>query len=88
MVDFLDTAMHSRDRELVLEDIKVGNGSPIIGATISDGQQFSNGATILVVKKRDGTLLTSLSQDMVLELEDELIVIGTHKQLRILEGLA
>jgi len=87
VVDFLDTAMHSRDRELVLEDIKVSNGSPIVGATISEGQQFSNGASILVVKERDGTLLTSPSQDVVLEPGDELVVLGTHEQLRTLEGL-
>ena len=86
VVDFLDIATHSRDRELVLEDIKVGSGSPLAGVTIKEGQQYSGGTAILVVKKRDGSLLTHPSPETLLELGDELVVIGTREQLRAMEG--
>jgi K+/H+ antiporter YhaU regulatory subunit KhtT len=42
----------------------------------------------LAVKKRDGTLLTNPPQDTLLELGDELVVVGTRQQLRALEGSA
>jgi voltage-gated potassium channel len=87
VVDFLDTAVHSRDHELVLEELKVGSSSPLAGVTIKEGQQYSGGTAILAVKKRDGSLLTHPSPETLLELGDELVIIGTREQLRALEGL-
>jgi len=40
----------------------------------------------LAVRKKDGTLFTSLSDEMLLELGDQSIVIGNREQLRDLEG--
>jgi voltage-gated potassium channel len=86
VVDFIDTAMQSRDRELILEDIKVGPGSPGVRMTLKEGQGCCGGAVVLAVKKKDGTLLASPSPETLLELGDELVVIGTREQLRTLEG--
>ena len=86
VVDFVDTTMHSRGRELVLENIKVSSGSPVEGMTIKEGRECCGGAAILAVRKKDDTLLTNPSEDTNLELDDELVVIGTHEQLRTLEG--
>ena len=86
VVDFVDTTMHSRGRELVLENIKVSSGSPVEGMTIKEGRECCGGAAILAVRKKDGTLLTNPSEDTHLELDDELVIIGTHEQLRALEG--
>jgi voltage-gated potassium channel len=88
LVDFIDTTMHSRDRALILEDIKVGRGSPVAGLTLKDGRNCCGGAVFLAVKKRDGTLLTNPPQETLLELGDELVVVGTRQQLRTLEGSA
>ena len=86
VVDFIDTTMHTHDRELVLEDLKVGPTSPIAGMTIGEGQRYSIGTAILTVKKKDGSILTNPPQETILEIGDELVVIGTREQLRSLEG--
>ncbi len=88
LVDFVDTTMHSRDRDLMLEDVKVGNGSPVAGKSLKDGRSCCGGTVFLAVKKRDGTLLTNPPQETLLELGDELVVVGTRQQLRTLEGSA
>ncbi len=86
VVDFIDTTMHSQGRELVLENIKVLSGSPAEGVTVKEGKECCGGAAILAVKKESGQLITNPSQDTLLELGDELVIIGTREQLRSLEG--
>ena len=86
VVDFVDTTMLSRGRELVLENIKVSSGSPVEGKTVKEGSQCCGGAAILAVRQKDGRLLTNPAQDTLLDLEDELVIIGTRNQLRTLEG--
>lgn len=86
VVDFIDTTMHSRGRELVLENIKVGSGSPAAGVTVKEALGCCGALAILAVKKKKGKLLTNPSQETLLELGDELVIIGTREQLRIMEG--
>ena len=86
VVDFIDTTLSSRRGELVLENVKISLGSPMCGKEMHEGQQYSGGATILAVKKRDGRIFTSPSADILLEVDDELVVIGTREHLRSLEG--
>lgn len=88
VVDFVDTAMRSRGGDLILENVKLSSDSPAAGKTIQDSQQHSRGVSILAVKKKDGILLANPSQETLLEVEDELVVIGTREQLRSLEGMA
>ena len=88
VVDFVDTAMRSRSGDLILENVKLSSDSPVAGRIIQDSQQYSRGVSILAVKKKDGILLANPSQETLLEVEDELVVIGTREQLRGLEGLA
>jgi voltage-gated potassium channel len=86
VVDFVDTTLTSRRGELMLENIKISQGSPICGKDIKEGRQHSGGVTILALKKRDGRLFNNPSADTLLEVDDELVVIGTQEQLRRLEG--
>jgi voltage-gated potassium channel len=87
VIDFIETATtYGGDREIFLEDIQVGPGSPLAGVTIKQGQSYSKGIAILAVKKKDGTLLTNASPDTLLEIGDELVVIGSREKLRTLEG--
>ena len=88
VIDFIDTALDSRGRELVLENIEVGQGSPADGKTIKEGQHSSGGAIVLAVRKKGGKLLTRLTDDVLRSHGDELVVIGTREQLRALEGSA
>lgn len=86
VVDFIDTTMHSGGRELVLENVKVWSGSPVEGKTVREVEQQYGGVSILAVRKKDDRLLANPSQETLLESEDELVIIGTHEQLRVLEG--
>jgi len=87
VVDFVDTTMRGRGGEdLILENVRLTAGSPVAGATVQDSKQLCQGATILAVQKRNGNLLTNPPAQTVLEIGDQLVVIGTRDQLRGLEG--
>ncbi|MFC1909073.1 potassium channel family protein [Chloroflexota bacterium] len=86
VVDFIDTTMHSRHGEMMLENIKVGEGSPVAGVTVKEGLTCCGAAGILAVRKENGNLIANPQDGMLLEFGDELVVIGTREQLRILEG--
>jgi len=86
VVDFIDTTMYSRGRELVLENIKVGSGSPLVDVTVKEGLNCCGAIAILAVKKKDGQLLANPPAETSLELGDELVIIGTREQLRLVGG--
>ena len=54
--------------------------------TVEEGLECCGAIAILAVKKKDGLLLTNPSNDTQLELGDELVIIGTREQLRVVEG--
>ena len=86
VVDFIDTTMHSRSGELVLENVRISAGSPVAGLTLGEGRRVCGDASILAVRKTDGDLLANPSSDVVLEIDDEIVVAGTREQLRYIEG--
>ena len=86
VVDFVDTTMYSHSREFILGDIVVGPDSPMVGVTVKEGLECCGAIAILAVKKKDGRLLTNPAIDTLLELGDELVIIGTREQLRVVEG--
>lgn len=85
VVDFVDTTMYSHGREFILEDIAVGPGSPMVGVTVKEGLECCGAIAILAVKKKGGRLLTNPAIETLLELGDELVIIGTREQLRVVE---
>ncbi len=64
----------------------VGPDSPLLGLNVRQGLECCGAIAILAVKKSDGTLLTNPSMETSLELGDELVMIGTREQLRVVEG--
>jgi voltage-gated potassium channel len=86
VVDFVDTTMTNRGRELTLENIELRPGSLVEGMTVKDGIQKSGGAQILAVRKKNDRLITNPPSEMIMEIGDELVVIGTREQLRVIEG--
>jgi voltage-gated potassium channel len=86
VVDFIDTAMHSYGRELVLENVKVSADSPLAGADVKEGLSCCGALAILAVKKKDGHLIPNPPPNTKLELGDELVIIGTQEQLRAVGG--
>jgi voltage-gated potassium channel len=85
VIDFVETTIHSRERDFVLEDVSIASGSPLAGMTIKQGQEISGGAAILAVKKKGGALLGNPPQETVLEAGDEVVVMGTRQQLSSFE---
>jgi K+/H+ antiporter YhaU regulatory subunit KhtT len=69
-----------------LENVELRPGSLVEGMTVKDGIQKSGGAQILAVRKKNDRLVTNPPSDMTLEIGDELVVIGTREQLRVIEG--
>jgi voltage-gated potassium channel len=86
VVDFIESAVQSRGREFVLENIKVGPSSPIVDITVKEALGCCGALAILLVKKKDGNLVPNPPDETLLEFEDELVIIGTREQLRTLEG--
>jgi len=85
VIDFVETTIHSRDRDFVLEEIRVASGSPIAGMSINQGHESSGGASVLAVKKKGGPLLANPPSETLLEPGDEVVVMGTRQQLRVFE---
>ena len=86
VVDFVDTTMSSLGGELMLENIHISADSPIVGKTIGESRRQAGGATILAIKKGNGRLLANPPHDTRLDVDDQIVVIGTRGQLRVLEG--
>jgi voltage-gated potassium channel len=86
VVDFVDTTLSSRSGELTLENVRLSPGSPVCGKTVEQSREYSGEATILAVRKADGVLIANPAADVVLNVQDELVVIGTREQLHRLEG--
>jgi len=86
VIDFIDTALHSRGKELVLEDIKIGKDSPVVGEIIQEGHRSGSGAIILALKKKGEKLITDFTNAIPIEIGDEVVVVGTREQLQALEG--
>lgn len=85
VMDFVETTIHSRDRDLVLEEIRVAPDSPIAGMRIKEGQEHSGGASVLAVKKKGGPLLANPPSETLLEPGDEVVIMGTRQQLGVFE---
>ena len=84
VVDFIDTVTYRKGRELQLENVDIGNTSPLSGMTIGAARS-QTGATVLAMRKKGGKLLANPSDDEILQEGDRLIVIGTRKRLADLE---
>lgn len=84
VVDFIDTLTLGRGREMQLENIIIGKDSRLIGLTIKKARS-ETGITTLAMQKKSGRPLFNPSEEEVIEENDLLIVIGTQKQLAVLE---
>ncbi len=83
VVDFIDTVIYSRGREMQLENVDIGKNSRLVGLTIK-ATRSKTGITTLAIRKKSGTLLPNPSDEETIEDGDQLIVIGTKKQLAAL----
>ena len=84
VVDFIDTVTYRRGQELQMENIAVGQDSPLAGLTIEAINQQVKTA-ILAISKKSGKLLPNPPRDITIEAGDRLIIMGTPKELTALE---
>lgn len=84
-VDFVETLLRGVGGSLLLEDVRVAAGSALEGVRIAAARlRFAGGATLAAVL-RDGRLLAPPPDDLVLQTDDVIAIVGTDAQLRELE---
>lgn len=86
VVDFIDTVIYRRGRELQMENIVVGSNSALAGLTVEETRHRTK-AAILAISKKDGKLLANPQGEETIENGDRLIILGTKKQLAALEEI-
>lgn len=84
VVDFIDTVIYRRGRELQLENIAIEGNSPLVGLTIETIHHRVK-TTVLAISKKSGKLLANPPIDTTIEAGDRLIVMGTPKELTAME---
>ena len=86
VVDFIDTVIYRRGRELQMENIVVGSNSALAGLTVEETRHRTK-AAILAISKKGGKLLANPQGEETVESGDRLIAMGTKKQLAVLEEI-
>lgn len=88
VAEFVDVVMHERNLEFRLEELAIGSGSPIAGATLRDAHlRDRTGALVLALRDPLGQFLTNPPPDTAFEPGQVLIAIGTESELRALAEL-
>lgn len=85
VVEFVDTIMHSRELELLLEEIEVTGKCQFSGRSLAEARDQAEGAIILAIKKKSGQLIANPPKTTGIEIGDQLVVMGTREQLTALE---
>ncbi len=82
VMDFLDLVVHEDGEDTEMAVLRADSGSRCVGKTLRDINPWETcGVTLLAVRQLDGKLSPNPSPDLVLEVGDELIVMGTEKQI-------
>lgn len=85
-VEFVETVMLGRGQELLIEEIEIGNASPLVGTSIKELQERYPGVVILALKRDDGTLIATPKLNAVVPKASSLVAFGTLEQLQFIEG--
>ncbi len=89
VVDFVDVVMHDGSLEFRLEELTVGETSPLNGASLRSAQVHDRtGALVLAIRRPDGSFTTNPSPEVEVEAGDVLIGVGTASQLDALMSFA
>lgn len=85
VAEFLDVVMHERNLEFRLEEIPIGDGSPLAGSTLREAHlRDRTGALVLAVRDARGSFLSNPDPDVRIEPGQVLIAIGTEEELAAL----
>ena len=85
-VEFIETVLFGREKQLLVEELEAGDESTLVGSTIKEIEERFPGVRILALKNRDGALVPNPGQNSTVEKESSLTAFGTVEQLRAIEG--
>jgi voltage-gated potassium channel len=85
-VEFIETVLFGREKQLVVEEIDVAGGSPLMGRTIKEIEEQYTGIKILALKEKNGVLVPNPAPHTTIEKESGLTAFGTLEQLQAIEG--
>jgi len=87
-VDFIDTVMKGEKLEHNIEEIKIDKNSKIAGKTIGEAEiRSKTGATVLAVKRFNGSFELHPAAKTRIEAGDTLVVVGAAAELHELETM-
>ncbi len=89
VTDFLDVVMHTRETELLLEQITLTADSALVGLSLSEAKvRDRTGALVLALHDSSAGLVSNPGGGVVMKPEQTLIAIGTPVQLESLATIA
>jgi voltage-gated potassium channel len=89
VLDFLDTILHDDSYDLNLEEVLVEHNSELSNVSIQNSNLRNKaGVIIIAIKKSSGHLINNPNPQEYIDNGDMIIVIGTFKQLEIINKMA
>ena len=86
-VDFIETLFQGTSDALVVENVRIEPGSPLVGMTARQLRERVRHAALIAVL-RDGEAISPLGLDFALAAGDEIAAVGTEAHLRRLEDFS
>jgi len=84
-VEFIETVLFGREKQLLVEEIEAAEGSPLVGSTVKEIEEQFTGIRILALKEKNGVLIPNPGQHATVSNESSLTAFGTIEQLRSIE---
>jgi len=90
VVDFMQLATSSGHLDLSMEQVRIQEGSGLVGQTIVDaGIRQKYGVIVVAIRRADGSMDFNPSPESVIRAGDELVVLGRPQSVKALgEGVA
>lgn len=90
IVDFLEVMVQSQGLELMIEEVIIHKGSPLVNKQLRESniKAETNGAMIIGIKKQDENIVVNPSGKTLLEEGLTLFVLGNNAQIERLNELA
>jgi voltage-gated potassium channel len=89
VLDFIDAAFGTERLDVEIGEVRVDEGSPLVGKTLGTSAiREQAGVIVLGMKAADGAMIFNPSPEAMIHARDYLIVIGGDTQLKKLEALA
>jgi len=84
-VEFIETVLFGREKQLLVEEIEASEGSPLVGSTVKEIEEQFTGIRILALKEKNGVLIPNPGPHTTVSNESSLTAFGTIEQLRSIE---